>query len=62
MAEQLTLMPTTKSTFRLPAQLHQRLKIRAVQENRRIADVLIDAVELYLSRANIAHDESTRSA
>jgi predicted DNA-binding protein len=62
MAEQLSLVPTMKSTFRLPAELHQRLKIRAVQENRPIADLLIDAIELYLSRVEAAHDESTRSS
>jgi predicted DNA-binding protein len=62
MAEQLALVPTMKSTFRLPMELHQRLKIRAVQESRPIADVLIDAVELYLSRVEITHDKSTRSA
>jgi predicted DNA-binding protein len=50
MAEQLHLVPTMKSTFRFPTELHQRLKIRAVQENRPIADVLIDAVELYLAQ------------
>ena len=48
MAEQLDLIPMTKSTFRLPVELYQRLKIRAVQESRSIADLLIDAVELYL--------------
>jgi predicted DNA-binding protein len=61
MAEQLTLVPTMKSTFRLPVTVHRRLKIRAVQEDRPIADVLIDAVELYLSRVETTHDESTRS-
>jgi len=62
MAEQLPLVATTKSTFRLPVEVHRRLKIRAVQESRPIADVLIDAVELYLSRVETSHDESTRSA
>jgi len=61
MPEQLSLVPTTKSTFRLPTGLHQRLKIRAVQESRPIADLLIDAVELYLSRLRTDHDEPTRS-
>ncbi len=50
MAEQLSLVPTVKSTFRLPEELHQRLKIRAVQEKRPIADLLIDAIGLYLSQ------------
>lgn len=61
MAEQLPLVPTMKSTFRLPMELHQRLKIKAVQENRPIADLLIDAVELYLSRLRTGRDESTNS-
>lgn len=49
MAEQLSLIPTVKSTFRLPSELYRRLKITAVQEGRPIADLLIDAIELYLS-------------
>jgi len=59
MAEQLPLVRTIKSTFRLPVELYRRLKIRAVQENRPIADLLIDAVELYLSREETGHDEET---
>jgi predicted DNA-binding protein len=62
MAEQLSLIPMAKSTFRLPRDLYRRLKISAIQENRSIAEVLIDAVELYLSRVETIHDESTRSA
>ncbi len=50
MAQQLPLISITKSTFRLPTELYQRLKIRAVQENRPMADVLIDAIEHYLAR------------
>lgn len=61
MAEQLPLVPTIKSTFRLPEDLYRRLKIRAVQESRSIADLLIDAVELYLSRAGVVHDEPQRT-
>ena len=49
MAEQLPLMPTVKSTFRIPLELYRRFKITAVQEGRPIADLLIDAIELYLS-------------
>jgi predicted DNA-binding protein len=49
MAKQLPLMPTVKSTFRLPLELYRRFKISAVQEGRPIADLLIDAIELYLS-------------
>jgi len=62
MAGQLSLIPTMKSTFRLPAELHQRLKIRAVQENRPIADLLIDAIELYLSSVETTHDQPRRLA
>jgi len=62
MAEQLPLVPTMKSTFRFPTELHQRLKIRAVQERRPIADVLIDAIELYLSRVGAANGESKPTA
>jgi predicted DNA-binding protein len=50
MAEQMPLLPTMKSTFRLPVDLHRRLKIQAVQESRPIADLLIDAIELYFSQ------------
>ena len=57
MAEQLPLIPTIKSTFRLPAELHRRLKIRAVQENRPIADLLSDAIELYLSRGRKRNEQ-----
>ncbi len=60
MAEQLSLVPTAKSTFRLPMELHQRLKIRAVREIRPIADLLIDAIELYLSRVEAGDDEARR--
>jgi predicted DNA-binding protein len=61
MAEQLPLVPTIKSTFRLPKELYRRLKHRAIEENRSIAEVLIDAIELYLSRLRTDHDESTDS-
>jgi predicted DNA-binding protein len=50
MAEQLALAPTIKSTFRLSVDLHRQLKIQAVQEGRPIADLLSDAIELYLSQ------------
>lgn len=49
MAKQLLLIETVKSTFRVPKDLHRRLKILAVQESRSYADLLIDAMELYLS-------------
>lgn len=56
MAEQLPLVPMVKSTFRLPRELYRRLKIKAVQENRSIAEILIDAVELYLSHGQPDHE------
>ena len=59
MAEQLPLVPTAKSTFRLPKELYRRLKHRAIEENRSIAEVLIDAIEFYLSRLRTGPDEST---
>jgi predicted DNA-binding protein len=62
MAEQLPLVRTVKSTFRVPVGLYRRLKIQAVQEGRAVADLLGDAVELYLSRVETNYDESTRSA
>jgi hypothetical protein len=62
MAQHLALIPTAKSTFGLPRDLSRRLKISAIQENRSIAEVLIDAVELYLSRVETVHDESAHSA
>ena len=60
MAEQLPLIPITKFTFRLPLGLHRRLKIEAVQEGRPVADILIDAIELYLSRRGRTGDDNTR--
>jgi predicted DNA-binding protein len=62
MAEQLALVPTIKSTFRLPVELYRRLKIRAVQENRPIADLLIDAIELYLSERRKPNEQPSRLA
>jgi hypothetical protein len=59
MAEQLPLIPMTKSTFRIPTGLYRRFKIRAVQENRPIADLLIDAIENYLSPDGTGRDEET---
>ena len=53
MAKQLPLIPTVKSTFRIPFELYRRFKITAVQEGRPIADLLIDAIELYLSLIHI---------
>jgi len=50
MADQLSLIPTVKSTFRISSELYRRLKIMAVQEGRSIADLMNDAIELYLSQ------------
>jgi predicted DNA-binding protein len=61
-AEQIPLIPTVKSTFRLPQDLYRRLKIEAVQESRTIAEVLIDAIDLYLSRVGDGHDQSSRAS
>jgi hypothetical protein len=36
------------------------LKIRAVREIRPIADLLVDAIELHLSRVETSHDEAKR--
>jgi len=52
MAEQLPLTPTVKSTFRIPLDLYRRFKITAVEEGRPVADLLIDAIQLYLSPKN----------
>jgi len=61
MAERLPLFPTAKTTVRLPKDLHRRLKHRAVEEGRSIADLFTDAIELYLSRPGAVNDESSRS-
>jgi predicted DNA-binding protein len=50
-AGQLPLVPLTKTTFRIPADLHRRLKIRAVEQGRQMSDLLIEATELYLPQA-----------
>ena len=57
MAEQMPLVPTIKSTFRLPVELHRRLKVQAVQEGRPIADLLIDAIELYFSQGRKRNEQ-----
>lgn len=58
MAERSPLFPTVKTTVRLPKDLYRRLKHRAVEEGRTIADLFTDAVELYLSRSGAANDKS----
>lgn len=62
MAEQLPLVPVTKSTFRVPADLYRHLKIEAVQEGRPVSDLLIDAIELYLSERRKQNEQSIRLA
>jgi predicted DNA-binding protein len=49
-----------KTTFRMPADLHRRLKIAAVQENRQMADILVDAIETYLSNNRAAVPKRSR--
>lgn len=47
--DQLSLIPVIKTTFRIPKETHRRLKIRAIQEGRQMADIVVDAIETYLS-------------
>jgi hypothetical protein len=47
---QLSLIPTRKTTLRIPVDLHRRLKITAIQENRQMTDIVVDAIETYLSK------------
>jgi predicted DNA-binding protein len=61
MAKQLALIPTTKSTFRLPVDLHRRLKHKAVEEDRPIAEVVADAIERYLSKAGTDASPTSQS-
>jgi predicted DNA-binding protein len=58
MAQQLPLVAVIKTTIRLPKDLHQRLKIRAVQEGRSLADILVDAAGRYLSESGRTDDGS----
>jgi predicted transcriptional regulator len=57
---QLTLIPMRKTTFRMPVDLHRRLKIAAIQENRQMADILVDAIETYLSNNRTAVSRPSR--
>ena len=47
-----------KSTFRLPKELHRRLKIRAVEMDRPLGELLIEALEIYLNRDRGTHGQS----
>ena len=40
----------TKTTLRIPADLHKRLKLHAVKHERDMAEVVADALERYLKR------------
>lgn len=42
-----------KSTFRLPQKLHRALKIHSVQNDRKMSDLLTEAVEQYLKGAKV---------
>ena len=57
---QLSLMPTRKTTFRMPVDLHRRLKITSVQENRQMADIVVDAIETYLSNNRVTLPKISR--
>jgi hypothetical protein len=57
---QLSLIPMRKTTFRMPVDLHRRLKIRSVQENRQMADIVVDAIETYLSNNRAVVPKTSR--
>jgi len=57
---QPSLIPMRKTTFRMPVDLHRRLKIAAIQENRQMADILVDAIENYLSDNRFAVSKPAR--
>jgi len=57
---QLSLIPMRKTTFRMPVELHQRLKIAAVQENRQMADIVVDAIGAYLSNTRNPRPKAAR--
>jgi hypothetical protein len=59
MAKQLSLEPTLKTTIRLPRSLHQQLKIRAVQQQRLMADLVVEALQAFLSREPDAQDRKS---
>ena len=41
----------SKTTLRIPKELHKQLKIRAIEEERDMQEVAADALKLYLSSA-----------
>lgn len=40
----------SKTTLRLPKDLHKKLKIRAIQQEREMQEVVAEAIEEYLSK------------
>jgi len=38
----------TKTTLRLPKELHKAIKVRAIKEERNLRDIVKDALEAYL--------------
>lgn len=57
-SRQLPLIALKKTTLRLTADLHQRLKMQAVQERRQMADIASDAIEAYLSSKRASDKKS----
>lgn len=47
--EQLPLIETTKTTFRVSVDLYKRLKLKAVEEGRPVGDLIVAAIERYLA-------------
>lgn len=45
--------PTKRLNAEIPQSLHSQVKIQAVKENRKIVDVVIDALKEYLSKNSI---------
>ena len=45
--------PTKRLNAEIPQSLHSEVKIQAVRENRKIVDLVIDALREYLSKNSI---------
>jgi predicted DNA-binding protein len=58
--QQLSLVPTVKTTVRFPQELYRRLKIRAIEESRPVAILIADSVEVYLSNSETKRDAGPR--
>jgi predicted DNA-binding protein len=39
----------TKTTFRAPAELYKRLKLKAIEEGKPVGDLIVAAIEQYLA-------------